>query len=103
MDRFGSIYHELRTYALIHELDNNRTGTDKLADCLAQCARSGGYSAIHIKAEATNNYWLPFFCQLRQSCHLSTWPFIIYIIEFMNGEIDNHRQGESAYNLTSYV
>ena len=57
---------------------NNRTGTDKLAECLAQIAQSGGYRTIHIAAEATNNFWLPFFCQLSQSPKLSSWPLELY-------------------------
>lgn len=57
---------------------NNRTGTDKLATCLAQIAQNGGYRAIHIAAEATNNFWLPFFCQLSQSQQLTAWPLALY-------------------------
>lgn len=57
---------------------NNRTGTDQLAACLALIAESGGYRAIHIAAEATNNFWLPFFCQMSQSRQLSSWPLHLY-------------------------
>lgn len=57
---------------------NNRTGTEQLAVCLAQIAQDGGYRAIHIAAEATNNFWLPFFCQLSQSDQLAAWPLGLY-------------------------
>jgi transposase len=57
---------------------NNRTGTEQFANCLAQIAQSGGYRTIHIAAEATNNYWLPFFCQLSHSHQLSAWPLALY-------------------------
>ena len=53
---------------------NNRTGTDQLAAYLAQIAQSGGFDTIHIAAEATNNFWLPFFCQLSQSASTVIWP-----------------------------
>jgi transposase len=57
---------------------NNRSGTTQLADCLAKIAVSGKYRAIHVAAEATNNFWLPFFCQLSQSEPLSDWPLALY-------------------------
>jgi hypothetical protein len=57
---------------------NNRMGTDQLVDCLVQIAAMGDYRAIHIAAEATNNFWLPFFCQLIQSEPLSAWPLALY-------------------------
>lgn len=57
---------------------NNRTGTQQLVTCLAQIAQSGGYRAIHIAAEATNNFWLPFFCQLSQADQLAAWPLTLY-------------------------
>lgn len=40
--------------------------------------RSAGFSAIHIAAEATNNFGLPFFCQLSRSALLSSWPLTLY-------------------------
>jgi transposase len=57
---------------------NNRSGTTQLADRLAVIAQSGGFTAIHVAAEATANYWLPFFCQLEQSAQLTAWPLSLY-------------------------
>jgi hypothetical protein len=45
---------------------NNRPGTKHLANYLAEMARKGNFASIHIAAEATGAYWLPFFCQLQQ-------------------------------------
>jgi len=61
-----------------HRFANNGTGTSRLAHHLAQLTCSGGFSAIHIAAEATNNYWLPFFCQLSRAAELSSWPLTLY-------------------------
>lgn len=57
---------------------NNRTGTEQLVTRLVRIAQDGGYRAIHVAAEATNNFWLPFFCQLSQSEPLTAWPLALY-------------------------
>jgi transposase len=72
MDGQGDVVDSSRRFA------NNGTGTNRLAHHLAQLSCSGGFSAIHIAAEATNNYWLPFFCQLSRSAVLSSWPLSLY-------------------------
>lgn len=59
---------------------NNRSGTAVLVSQLAQTSAEGGFDHIHVAAEATGNYWLPFFCELEQSpdladCSLSLYPF----------------------------
>jgi transposase len=72
MDGHGEVADNHRCFA------NNGTGTDHLADYLAQVAESGGFQAIHIAAEATNNFWLPFFHQLSQSALVAQWPVRLY-------------------------
>ncbi len=57
---------------------NNRLGSEQLADYLAQLAQSGGFNTIHLAAEATNNYWLPFFCHLAEAPALAAWPVRLY-------------------------
>jgi transposase len=59
-------------------VSNNRQGTAHLADCLAEAARRGNFASIHIAAEATGAYWLPFFCQLQQEPRLAAWPLTLY-------------------------
>lgn len=56
-----------------HRVANNRTGTAGLVNQLAQTATAGGFAHIHVAAEATGNYWLPFFCELEQSPALTDW------------------------------
>jgi transposase len=72
MDGQGDVVDSGRCFA------NNGTGTRQLARHLARLTDSGGFAAIHIAAEATNNYWLPFFCQLSQSAQLASWPVELY-------------------------
>ena len=57
---------------------NNRLGADRFVHYLAQVSRQGDYSTIHIAAEATNNYWLPFFCHLAEAPALAPWPVTLY-------------------------
>jgi transposase len=59
-------------------LPNNRSGTAELSGRLAQMAQAGNCSTVHIAAEATGNYWLPFFCQLEQAPELASWPVSLY-------------------------
>lgn len=59
-------------------LPNNRPGTTALAECLATVAQDSGCNTIHIAAEATGNYWLPFFCQLEDAPELASWPVTLY-------------------------
>ena len=72
MDGQGDVLDSSRRFA------NNGAGTSRLAHHLAQLTCSGGFLAIHIAAEATNNYWLPFFCQLSRAAELSSWPLTLY-------------------------
>lgn len=53
-------------------------GTAALIQQLANLAQTGGFDCIHIAAEATGNYWLPFFCELEQSPELAAWPVRLY-------------------------
>lgn len=57
---------------------NNRPGTAALIQQLADLAHQGDFAHIHIAAEATGNYWLPFFCELEQSPELAAWPVSLY-------------------------
>lgn len=59
-------------------LANNRPGTARLVDQLAEVARTGNFDRIHIAAEATGHYWLPFLCQIEQSEALAGWPVGLY-------------------------
>lgn len=57
---------------------NNRPGTDAFIHELALLAQAGGFNRIHVAAEATGNYWLPFFCALAQAPALAEWPVSLY-------------------------
>jgi len=57
---------------------NNGTGTDRFVRYLARMAETGGFATIHIAAEATNNFWLPFFCQLERQPPPSVSPVTLY-------------------------
>jgi len=72
MDGHGDVLDSHRRFA------NNGSGTDRLANYLAQMDQSSGLHTIHLAAEATNNFWLPFFHQLSQSALLSQWPVRLY-------------------------
>ena len=61
-----------------HSFANNRSGTDQFARYLTQIAATGGFATIHIAAEATNNFWLPLFCQLERLPSLSDRPVTLY-------------------------
>ena len=61
-----------------HSFANNGSGTAQLAHYLTRIATTGGFDTIHIAAEATNNFWLPFFCQLEQLSSLSARPVTLY-------------------------
>lgn len=61
-----------------HSFANNGSGTDQFAHYLTQIAATGGFDTIHIAAEATNNFWLPLFCQLEQLSSLSDRPVTLY-------------------------
>jgi transposase len=60
MDGCGDVVDSHQHFA------NNGTGTDRFVHYLAGIAETGGFDTIHIAAEATNNFWLPFFCQLEK-------------------------------------
>ena len=72
MDGHGEVLARKQRFA------NNRPGTTDLAYQLSQLAQTGGFDSIHLAAEATNNFWLPFFCQLSQAECLSDWPLTLY-------------------------
>ena len=72
MDGYGDVLDSHRRFA------NNGAGTVRFADYLAQMVQSSGLQAIHLAAEATNNFWLPFFHQLSQSATLAQWPVRLY-------------------------
>ncbi len=67
-----------RTLTSRLRVTNNRPGTAALANQLAELAEAGGYDHIHVAAEATGNYWLPFFCELERSPTLADWPLSLY-------------------------
>jgi transposase len=79
-------------------LDNSRPGTVKLVDRLAEVAREGNFDSIHIAAEATGNYWLPFFCQIEQSQALAEWPVSLY--PFNPKVIHNFRKSLGEWDKT---
>ncbi len=54
-----------------HSFANNGSGTKQFARYLTRIAETGGFATIHMAAEATNNFWLPLFCQLGHSPSLS--------------------------------
>ncbi len=72
MDGGGDVVDKHRHFV------NNRLGSDQLADYLAQMAQSGPFTTIHIAAEATNTYWLPFFYHLAETPALDAWPVTLY-------------------------
>jgi transposase len=72
MEGGGAVIDQHRHFA------NNRPGSDQLASYLAQTALSGQFTTIHLAAEATNNYWLPFFCHLAEAPALATWSVTLY-------------------------
>jgi transposase len=59
-------------------LPNNRPGAEALAAQLAELAQAGNVGSIHVAAEATSNFWLPFFAHLQQAESLSAWPLALY-------------------------
>ena len=72
MDGHGDVLDKHQRFA------NNRIGTGQLTRYLAQLTQRGGFDSIHLAAEATNNFWLPFFHQLSQSSPLSDQPLTLY-------------------------
>lgn len=79
-------------------LANNRPGTTSLVEQLAETAREGDFATIHIAAEATGNYWLPFFCQIQQSAALADWPVSLY--PFNPKVIHNFRKSLGDWDKT---
>lgn len=61
-----------------HRFANNGSGTEQFARYLTQIADRGGFDTIHVAAEATNNFWLPLFCQLGHSPSLADRPLTLY-------------------------
>jgi transposase len=72
MDGCGDVVDNHQHFA------NNGTGTDRFVRYLARIAETGGFDTIHIAAEATNNFWLPFFCQLEKQPPPSVPPATLY-------------------------
>lgn len=79
-------------------LSNNRPGTTALAERLAAVAQDSGCNTIHIAAEATGNYWLPFFSQLEEAPELASWPVSLY--PFNPKVIHNFRPSLGDWNKT---
>ncbi len=77
---------------------NNRSGTAVLVNQLAQTAADGGFDHIQVAAEATGNYWLPFFCELEQSSDLADWSLSLY--PFNPKVIHNFRKSLGDWNKT---
>jgi transposase len=77
---------------------NNRSGTADLVNQLAQTATAGDFDHIHVAAEATGNYWLPFFCELEQSPALVSWSLSLY--PFNPKVIHNFRKSLGDWNKT---
>lgn len=72
MDGGGDVVDKHQHFA------NNGTGTERFTCYLARLAATGGFDSIHIAAEATNNFWLPFFCHLEQQTLPSEPPVTLY-------------------------
>lgn len=72
MDGCGDVVDNHQHFA------NNGTGTDRFVRYLARIAETGGFATVHIAAEATNNFWLPFFCQLEKQPPPSVPPATLY-------------------------
>jgi transposase len=53
---------------------NNRPGTEKLAQTIAQHMSSDNFDRVRIAAEATGRYWWHFFQTLEQDPTLAPWP-----------------------------
>jgi transposase len=81
-----------------HRVANNRCGTTALINQLATLAREGGFRRIQVAAEATGNFWLPFFCELEQSPELAQWPVTLY--PFNPKVIHNFRKSLGDWNKT---
>jgi transposase len=77
---------------------NNRSGTADLVNQLAQTARAGDFDHIHVAAEATGTYWLPFFCALEQAPALADWSLSLY--PFNPKIIHNFRKSLGDWNKT---
>lgn len=77
---------------------NNRSGTAMLVNQLVQTAAAGGFDHIHVAAEATGNYWLPFFCELEQSPALADWSLSLY--PFNPKVIHNFRKSLGDWDKT---
>jgi transposase len=80
------------------QLPNNRSGTARLVHELAETARNGSFDSIQIAAEATGNFWLPFFCQIEQSETLAGWPVSLY--PFNPKVIRNFRKSLGEWDKT---
>jgi transposase len=82
-------------------LANNRPGAEALAEHLAELAQAGNVGSIHIAAEATSNFWLPFFAHLQQAKSLSEWPLALY--PFNPRVIANFRKSFSDLDKTDHL
>ena len=80
---------------------NNRPGTAAFISHLASLARAGNCTDIHVAAEATGNYWLPFFCELEQAPELADWPVSLY--PFNPKVIHNFRKSLGDWNKTDHL
>ena len=82
-------------------LPNNRSGTQQLADHLAQTAQDQQLTEIHIGAEATGNYWLPFFSQLDSAPALASHSVLLY--PFNPRVIHNFRKSLGDWDKTDDI
>lgn len=82
-------------------LANNRPGAEALVVHLAKLARAGNVGSIHVAAEATSNFWLPFFAHLQQAESLSEWPLALY--PFNPRVVANFRKSFSDLDKTDHL
>lgn len=82
-------------------LSNNRVGAEALAAQLAELAQAGNVGSIHVAAEATSNFWLPFFAHLQQAESLSEWPLALY--PFNPRVVANFRKSFSDLDKTDLL
>jgi hypothetical protein len=59
-------------------VDNNRPGTQALAQRLAEQMATGQFDSLQVAAEATGWYWWHFFQTLEQAPNLQAWPLRLY-------------------------
>jgi hypothetical protein len=58
---------------------NSYSGYQKARACLLDCLSNASYDGVEISAEATNNYWLPFYLQLWDDAQLQHHGVQLYL------------------------